>query len=533
MNIFRYLRQISLPNIISVILVGLPTLIFAQNTKPVISNLHYQNNTATKTISIFYDVFDPEEDEVEILLRASYNDGENYFIRTDTAYGDIGFPVSVGTDKVIHWYYGDFWNNVKGKTLRLIADDLYEVDIQEIVDQIDTFRLRSRLEFISKPRSFDVGIDHLHAVRDTIKDLFTAYDYKVKTQDFSFESNTGTNVIGRKQGLSEERKTIVMDAHYDAYFNAPGADDNGSGTVAFLEAARVLSQYDFDKSLEFIGFDQEENYLLGSINYAFFGGIEPWKNIEGVLNYEMIGFYSDEPQSQVFPEGFDLLFPSQYQQLVEDDFRGNFIFLVGNASSIHVVNAFEEATINYVQDLKVISGIVPLNGLIAPDLLRSDHAPFWFRGVPGIMITDGAEFRNHDYHTTNDKIENLDFEFMANVTKACMAAMIELAGIRHSTALTFVVEDVVITSNSNLQDDCQMEIYPNPASQFITINMSNCYNRGAKVNAAIYDLTGKLMFSDELVASNTTINISDLSCGQYTLEMRSEGSLKTHSFIVH
>ncbi|MEZ5008653.1 MAG: M28 family peptidase [Chitinophagales bacterium] len=520
-------------NCLKVLMMFIPSLIFAQNSKPVISNIHYENNTATKTISIFYDLDDAEENEIEVLLRASYNDGENYFIKTDTAYGDIGFPVTIGTDKVIHWYYGDFWNNVKGKTLRLIADDKYEINIQEIVDQIDTARLKSMLEFIGKPRSFDIDINHLHDVRDTIKSLFEAYNYDVKTQDFSFESNTGTNVIGRKPGLADERRTIVMDAHYDAYFNAPGADDNGSGVVGFLEAARVLSAYDFDKSLEFIGFDQEENFLLGSINYAFFGGIEPWKNIEGVLNYEMIGYYSDEPQSQVFPAGFDLLFPSQYNQLIEDEFRGNFIFLVGNTRSIHVVNAFEQAAINYVPNLKVISGIVPLNGLVAPDLLRSDHAPFWFRGVPGIMITDGAEFRNHDYHTTNDVIENLDFEFMANVTKTCMAAMMDLAGIRHSTTETFVIQDNIITSINNLNYNCKVSVFPNPASHLIKIQLGGCFKINQNVNASIYDLTGKLMLSKDFASNELALDISDLSCGQYSIELVSEGTKESHIFVVN
>ena len=49
----------------------------------------------------------------------------------------------------------------------------------------------------------------------------------------------------------------------------------------------------------------------------------------GVFNFEMIGFYSDQPNSQQLPEGFDILFPEATQQIADDDYRGNFIFGIG------------------------------------------------------------------------------------------------------------------------------------------------------------------------------------------------------------
>jgi hypothetical protein len=503
----------------------------AQNQKPIIANLQMSNNVADKVLTLTFDLQDPEDLNIEVLLKASFDAGANFLVNTDNTTGDIGFPVAVGNNKTIEWYYGDYWDNVMGKTLRLVADDRFEIDLEELVNQVDSNRLKSMLNFISAPRSFNVAPEHLAAVRDTLKTRLENYNYAVKLQPFDFEGNNANNVIGRKAGLKEERNTVIMDAHYDAYNFAPGADDNGSGVVGFMEAARILSQYDFDKSIEFIGFDQEENYLLGSINYAFFGGIEPWKIVEGVLNFEMIGYFSNEPYSQIFPTGFDLLFPSQYETLVNDDFRGNFIFLVGNDASIHLVNAFENAAEMYVPEMKVISGIVPLNGLIAPDLLRSDHAPFWFRGIPGLMITDGAEFRNSDYHTTNDVVANLDFDFMANVTKTCMATMAELAGINHASVKTFVVEEEVATAlNDNKK--CEVLLYPNPVSDFLHLQMGSCLKADQIITAKIYDSKGQFVQSHLLTQPQSQLRLNNMPCGAYVLELSDNVNSFSYPFMV-
>ena len=60
---------------------------------------------------------------------------------------------------------------------------------------------------------------------------------------------------------------------------------------------------------------------------------------------------------------------------------------------------------------------------ILADLFRSDHAPFWSVGIPAIMITDTANFRNPGYHQPIDTIDTLDYDFLANVTRALFATL--------------------------------------------------------------------------------------------------------------
>lgn len=524
-------EKICFKRLLFLTLIGFASTLAAQNSLPVINNITYQDNVATNTITINYELFDAEDDEMEVLLQASYNNGEQYFIKTITAQGDVGFPVKSG-NRTIEWYYGDEIDVVVGKTLRLVADDKYQISVQELVDQVDENRLKQSLSYIAQPRSFQSAPEHLYDVRDSIAALFESYELQVRQQKFSYEQYTGTNVIGRKQGIRDERKTFIMDAHYDGYLTAPGADDNGSGVVGFLEAARILSQYEFDKSLEFIGFDSEENFLLGSINYAFFGGIESWKNVQGVFNYEMIGYYSEENFSQEFPAGFDILFPAQYEELIADSFKGNFIFLVANDLSVPLVNAFDKAAGDYVQDLKIIAGVAPLNAIIAPDLLRSDHAPFWFKNIPALMITDGAEFRNKCYHTNDDKIEKIDFKFLGDVTRTCLAAMAEEAGLRHATAESFLVERQVITNLQPFSEACQVALYPNPTSKEIYITKNDCLLQFDKLNVSIFDVKGQLVRSFIMASNQQRVEIDDLSNGVYTLTLKHDNKSQTIQFVV-
>ena len=186
----------------------------------------------------------------------------------------------------------------------------------------------------------------------------------------------------------------------------------------------------------------EEEGLKGSIAYVQ-SGFTPGENIDGVLNFEMIGYYSNKPNSQNVPNGFSMLFPSAYSQLQTDNFRGNFIASVANTNSNDLNASFKSSAQQYVSQLKVIDLSVPGTGTIAPDFRRSDHAPFWDTNRQALMITDGANFRNDNYHTASDVKDSLDFGFMTNVVKATVATVASLANPRHSDVEVFAVDNPV------------------------------------------------------------------------------------------
>lgn len=128
---------------------------------------------------------------------------------------------------------------------------------------------------------------------DFIFEKFAEYGYAPEVQTFS--GNRGENVIATKTGTRHPEKEFIICGHYDnmpSGSTAPGADDNGSGTVAVLEAARILAPFDFDYTIRFAAWDEEEIGLVGSYAYAE-EAYEQGHEILGVINLDMIAWDSD------------------------------------------------------------------------------------------------------------------------------------------------------------------------------------------------------------------------------------------------
>ena len=79
-------------------------------------------------------------------------------------------------------------------------------------------------------------------------------------------------------------------------------------------------------------------------------------------------------------------------------------------------------------ELPVESLFMWFNGWLLADTRLSDHAPFWDKGLPALMVTDTAYFRNPHYHGPGDRAETLDYAFMANLVRSLELALAELAG---------------------------------------------------------------------------------------------------------
>ena len=78
------------------------------------------------------------------------------------------------------------------------------------------------------------------------------------------------------------------------------------------------------------------------------------------------------------------------------------------------------------QELAVESLFLPFDGRILPETRLSDHASFWDAGLPALMVTDTAFFRNPNYHLPSDTLDTLDFTFMAQLVKSLELALLEL-----------------------------------------------------------------------------------------------------------
>jgi len=452
---------------LTLLLLLLPLLFFTNesgipNSTPIISNLQITVVQSIQAVKFTYDLYDPESDPMKITLRISIDSGRTYLYPCDSVSGDVGYPVYSGNQKEIFWYYTSTPLLLKAK---LIADDLHPVEIQRLVNHVDSSKLKENLQFITGIRHRTAGTQQLQRVKDSIYNRFVRYGLQASIQNFIYSGYNAQNFQGRLPGTTREDTTFIVDGHYETVSNSPGADDNGTAVAAFLEIARILSDYNFRNTIKFIGFDLEEAGLVGSIRYVS-EGIPAYEKIAGVFNFEMIGYYCDVPNCQSIPSGFCSLFPDVCDSMAAQQNKGNFITNVANVYSNPLRYRFDSCASLYVPQLRVLSLATPGNGEITPDLRRSDHAPFWVAGYMALMITDGANFRNPHYHTAGDTIGTLNIQFMTNVVKATLAAVASAAGIENSSYAISRLFTVVGVNQAGIEIPNKFALYQNYPNPF-------------------------------------------------------------------
>lgn len=491
-----------------------------QNQAPSVSITLVVVDEGGGTVRVDYDLADNENDACTVRLEASMDGGATFAADVSQVSGDVGVAISPGTGKSITWNFGAI-ANIFEATVRVIADDGNTPDIQAMVDQVTEARMSELITHVAIPRHHNTALAGINAIRDTLLNAFENAGLEVTTQSVSFAGGSVPNVIGRQTGLENETRTYIVDAHYDAVSNTEGADDNASGVVATLEVARILSQYRFKNSLRYIGFSFEEFGLIGSGQYVQ-SGIPAWETIAGVLNMEMIGYYSEEPNSQVMPNGFGTLFPAAQADLEANEFRGDFLTVVGNTASDPLNAAFVGAVDTYVPDLRRIPLSVLGNGQIAPDLRRSDHSRFWDAGIQALMLTDGSEFRNPNYHLSGDTPASLDIPFLTRCTKAVLASAAVLAEPLNAGVATYSLSNLVGTPEHVHELPCKAEVYPNPSNEVVTIMLGGC--AGERVTSRLFDMRGTRITGRDLYPTSDRslfeLPVKDLPNGTYLLVLQ-------------
>jgi Zn-dependent M28 family amino/carboxypeptidase len=290
---------------------------------------------------------------------------------------------------------------------------------------VDRARYDTDLQFVAMERVPEST--YWMAVQDRCADTLEDLGFAVERHDYG----TGVNVLGVLEGTSEPGRRVLVGAHYDHIAGCQGADDNASGVAATLEVARVLAQRDYPRTLTVACWDEEERGLVGSQAYVE-REVGAGRTFDVYFNFEMIGYYADEPETQNLPVGFDLIFREPVMELEANDNRGDFIALIGDELASEWLGALD----GYGE--RVGMPAIPIEVATEfkddpafGDLRRSDHAPFWLADIPAIMITDTSEFRYDAYHCRDgdDVIENLDTERASLVTSLTVAAAAEALGL--------------------------------------------------------------------------------------------------------
>ena len=199
---------------------------------------------------------------------------------------------------------------------------------------------------------------------------------------------------------------MIVGAHYDSLPGTPGADDNASAVAALLELAawigpRLAAEGRPTARLQLAAYDQEEDGLVGSSRHS--GTVAG--AVKGMISLEMLGYMDHRPGSQRLPPDLKGLYPDV----------GDFIGVVGNETARGLLEIVT-AGLKRIDGLPVESMAVPGDGTLLPVTRLSDHASFWDRGLPALMITDTSFFRNPHYHQATDTPATLDYAFLAKVT---------------------------------------------------------------------------------------------------------------------
>ncbi len=257
----------------------------------------------------------------------------------------------------------------------------------------------------------------LKQASDWISSEFEKCQLDVIRQTFEVNKQDCDNIIAEMKGSVAPEEILVVGAHYDSVMDCPAANDNGSGVAGMLAIARELSKKEFEKTIRFVAFVNEEpphfhTENMGSLVYAK-QCRQDNDLIILMLSLETIGYYTDEKNSQRYPFPFSLFYPS----------TGNFVGFISNVKSRkqlrQVIKHFRQNCDFPSEGAALVSGI--------PGVGWSDHWSFWQVGYPAIMITDTAPFRYQYYHTEEDTPDKLVYDRMAIVLEGVEKTIEQIA----------------------------------------------------------------------------------------------------------
>ena len=275
-----------------------------------------------------------------------------------------------------------------------------------------------------------------------------------------------TNIVATLKGTTDPNRIYVVSGHYDsmcssptdAECDAPGANDDASGTAAVIEMARVMSKQKFDATIIFMTVAGEEQGLLGA---TYFAEQAKQKNmdIEAMFTNDIIGGVKtfknapDRNSVRVFAEGV----PSN-----ESEAEANLRRSVGGEN-----DSPARQLARYINDAaRIYSPKFGVQIIYRRDryLRGGDHIPFLERGYPAVRFTEPHEDYEHQHQNVRtengtfygDTIEYLDFGYIANVTKINIASLASLA-LAPAKPNNVGIDTSKLTNDTDLKWDANTE----------------------------------------------------------------------------
>lgn len=278
--------------------------------------------------------------------------------------------------------------------------------IRNMIDQVQTATVAGLIGDLSGENPVMVGdqtvtltsrytlnLPAIERATQYVYEHFQSLGLPVEYQNYTLFSYPQRNVIAEQTGTRFPERIFLITAHLDdvpSSGEAPGADDNASGSASVLTAAQVLSRYKFGCTLRYALFTGEELGLYGSKAYA--ADLEAkGENVAGVLNLDMIGYNSDT------------------QPVLDLHAR------YSSNDDLAIAESFVDVVEGYRLNLQ-------------PRILRdgaccSDHVSFWGKGFPAILAIEHDDDFTPYYHSKDDKLSTLDPIYFTDFVKAAVGTL--------------------------------------------------------------------------------------------------------------
>lgn len=273
-------------------------------------------------------------------------------------------------------------------------------EIAAAVSQVSMERLESLLREYEQLGIKNIGSQNLEATRAWIKQCYLDMGYspeQISEYAFSYAQKTLYNIVLTKKGNLFPHTYIYLSAHYDSTPNGPGVNDNGSGTVALLEIARIIQSKNLPYSVRLVHFSAEEVGLIGSKRYVEEVAKPQNIAIRALINLDEIGGDKNK--------------------------RNTFVYCERDESNVSTVNNAISA--HFTQRMANITKLYTSLDAVISHAYASDYMPFEAAGYNIMGFYES--YQTAHYHSSTDLLQNMDVPYFHKVVQAALASLLHFS----------------------------------------------------------------------------------------------------------
>lgn len=360
--------------------------------------------------------------------------------------------------------------------------------VDEIVAAVRQDSITALVEHLESYGTRYMTSPEYDACADWADTWIEAHGVSSQLQTFSYAGDSMSNVVAEIPGSENPDDIYIICGHLDSYCSnpstAPGADDNGSGSAAVLEAVRVMSPYSYRNTIRFVLFAAEEAWMVGS-EYYVDQAYQQGDNILGAINLDMVLYAPYLSDSAYIP------YNDQSELLA---------LAAGEMFAVYSPSITPRVTYD--------PG--------AP----SDHASFWQYGYSAIEVAEASAEEiwggyNPYYHQPDDLLENYISSFPYGTDM-----------IRASIGLFATLADPVGPSSLEMEapGEGSVDVYPNPCHTG-SVSISRQDNPESGADFLLLDLSGRTVAAGELDENGLCqLDLPSLPSGVYSVVFLDSGS---------